>query len=147
MTAFVLVPAAPARASARKTSARVRQLAPTPSAPMRRKLRRETPSQRRVVRPKRVSMAGPILSGGRPARPRTDRGTAAALRRVMGDEREEPTSAAAARTGAYVPPGAAQPPPDPAAPTVTATPGGTSRRPPPAPPAVPGYQILGVLGR
>src|SRR5437870_4283668 len=60
----------PARASARKMSASVRFKAPKERAPILRKLRRETPSQKRFGWPKIVSMVRqPLSSGGRSGRP------------------------------------------------------------------------------
>src|SRR5262245_38080123 len=51
-------------ASARKTSAKVKAPAPIPSAPMRKKLRRETPSQNRWLPPKIVSMVASLVWSG-----------------------------------------------------------------------------------
>src|SRR5262249_23403797 len=64
MTALWLRDDSCARDSRRIISARERPARPKP--PMRRKLRRETPSQKRVALPKSVSMGGtPFLQGGR----------------------------------------------------------------------------------
>src|SRR5438445_5348016 len=55
----------PARASDRKMSAKVRLPAPIPKAPILRKLRRETPSQYRLLGPKMVNMTTPWWEAGR----------------------------------------------------------------------------------
>src|SRR5438132_13284094 len=51
----------PARASDPKISAKVRPPAPIPKAPILRKLRRETPSQYRLLGPKMVNMTTPLV--------------------------------------------------------------------------------------
>src|SRR5262249_55419139 len=62
----------PARASARKTAARLKVVAPKEKAPGFKKLRRLMPSQYRLLGPKMVSMVGKPLS----SRERRDTGVA-----------------------------------------------------------------------